>query len=98
MNRILVTGASGFVGSHIVEALVASGLTVRALVRRSSHLGFISHTEVAFGDVTDSISLNSALEGIQGVVHCAGLTRALSLGQYRRVNRDGTENLLRACC
>ena len=97
MTRVLVTGASGFIGSHIVEALTASGFLVRALVRRSSSLSFIGRAEPAFGDVTDFQSLRQALDGVQGVVHCAGLTKALSLEEYRRVNRDGTDNLLRAC-
>jgi len=94
-----VTGASGFIGSHIVEALATSGLLVRALVRKSSSLTFLERTEaeLAFGDVTDPMSLRSALNGMQGVVHCAGLTKALSLDKYRQVNRDGIENLLHAC-
>lgn len=100
MSKVLVTGASGFVGSHIVEALAGQGLSVRALVRRSSSLAFLADrdTELAFGDVTDPASLCPALDGVLGVVHCAGLTKALSLEQYRQVNRNGTENLLRACC
>ena len=96
--RVLVTGAGGFIGSHIVEALVEYGLTVRALVRKTSSREFIGpKVEQAFGDVTDSASLHAALSGVQAVIHCAGLTKARSLADYRRVNRDGTERLLAAC-
>ncbi len=100
MEKVLVTGANGFVGSHIVGELLARGFSVRALVRWSSDLSFLDlqHTELALGDVTDLGSLLQALAGVQGVIHCAGLTKALSLDQYRKANRDGTENLLRACC
>ena len=100
MSKVLVTGASGFIGSHIVEMIAGRDLPVRSLVRRSSNLAFLGQvgTELAFGDVTDPASLPAALAGVQRVVHCAGLTKALSLDQYREVNRDGTENLMRACC
>ncbi len=100
MNRILVTGASGFVGSHVVEEIAAHGIRARALVRSSSSLDYLdrSGTEIAYGDLTDRRSMDAALADVQGVIHCAGLTRARSLEQFRRVNRLGTENLLRACC
>ena len=98
MMRVLVTGASGFIGSHIVEALTQLGFPVRALVRKTSNSEFLGpKVELALGDMTDSSSLHAALAGVQAVIHCAGLTKALSLEHYRRVNRDGTERLLAAC-
>ncbi len=100
MDLILVTGASGFIGSHIVEEIAAHGVRARALVRSSSSLAYLDYpgTELVYGDVTDCGSMDSALADVHGVIHCAGLTRARSLDHYRSVNRRGTENLLRACC
>jgi len=96
-DRVLVTGAAGFIGSHIVEALGQNGFAVRALVRKTSRREFLGpEVELAFGDVTDSDSLRAALAGVDAIVHCAGLTKARSPGDYRRVNRDGTERLLAA--
>ncbi len=98
LKRVLVTGASGFIGSHVCEELGRRGFTVRALARKGSSLAFLPRdAELARGDVTDPASLEAALADVHGVVHCAGLTKALSLERYLTVNRDGTRNLLSAC-
>jgi len=99
MRRVLVTGASGFIGGHIVHALHARGIGVRCLVRRSSRLDFIIPLapELALGDVTQPETLEAALENVDGVVHCAGLTRACDRAAYFRINEGGTRNLFAAC-
>jgi nucleoside-diphosphate-sugar epimerase len=99
MKTILVTGASGFVGGHVVEALARNGIRPRCLVRRTSRLDFIKHwsPELVFGDATSAASLETAVEGVDGVIHCAGVTRALSLPDYIQVNADGCRNLCCAC-
>ncbi len=99
MRRVLVTGASGFIGGHIVQALRAHGFAVRCLVRAASRLDFIQPTvsELARGDVTDAATLEPALEGVDAVVHCAGITQAPSRREYFRVNEGGSRNLYLAC-
>jgi nucleoside-diphosphate-sugar epimerase len=97
---ILVTGGSGFLGSHIVEQLSQSGRSVRALVRRSSNTKFLrtlSNVELFDGAVDDRQSLEKAVAGVEAVVHSAGLVKARSLDEFMRVNARGTEALLDAC-
>ena len=96
--KVLVTGASGFLGSHIAERLAEEGHQVRALVRRTSDRRFLvgfPHEE-AVGDVTDPASLVAALDGVDVAVHAAGLVKARSAAQFHAVNAQGTANLLAA--
>lgn len=99
MNRVLVTGASGFVGSHIVRVLAAEGISVRCLVRGKSRLDFIKqyHPELVIGDITEPATLSKALQGVDGIVHCAGLINATTFRQYIKVNQEGSQNLYEAC-
>jgi len=97
---ILVTGGSGFLGSHIIEQLSRAGRPVRALVRRSSDTSFLrtlSNVELCDGAIDDRKSLERAVSGVQAVVHSAGLVKARNLEEFMRVNARGTENLLEAC-
>ncbi len=96
--KALVTGANGFVGTHLVEALIERGHDVRALVRKTSDLTHLprERVELAYGDVTDAASLPSAMAGIDVVYHVAGITKARSLAEFVRVNRDGTTNVMSA--
>lgn len=99
MQKVLVTGASGFVGSHVVQALQAHGFAVRCLVRPTSRLDFLqpATVELARGDVMDVAALEAAVEGMDAVVHCAGVTQARSRHEFFRINEGGTRNLLAAC-
>ncbi|HTQ02471.1 MAG TPA: NAD(P)-dependent oxidoreductase [Polyangiaceae bacterium] len=96
---VLVTGGSGFLGSHVVEQLSRAGRPVRALVRKSSDTRFLRslpHVELVEGAVDDAASVKRAAAGVTGIVHAAGLVKARSGEEFMRVNRGGTENLLDA--
>ncbi len=98
-GRVLVTGGTGFVGSHLVERLLRSGYAVTCLVRDPLHLRWLEGLDVrlAHGDCTRPESLASAVQGISVIFHCAGLTKARDAHDYYLVNHLGTKNLLEAC-
>jgi nucleoside-diphosphate-sugar epimerase len=94
---ILLTGGSGFLGSHVAEQLSQAGRSVRALVRKSSDTSFLRSlpgVELAYGGVEDRASVLEAAKGVTGIVHAAGLVKARSADEFMHVNRGGTENLL----
>lgn len=99
--KALVTGATGFIGSHLVEALLARGDEVRCLVRERHHLRWLeerrSDLEIEQGDMTDMVLLRSALVGVDCVYHLAALTQALAAWDFFRVNAEGTRILVEAC-
>ncbi len=92
----LVTGGTGFVGSHLIEALAEAGWDVRALVRRPDKLRWLEGlpAEIVKGDVENPDSLPEALRGVELVIHCAALTKANSHSEYMQANADGTRMLL----
>ena len=94
----LVTGGTGFVGSHLIEALAEAGWTVRALVRRPDKLRWLEGlpADVFEGDVQNPDSLPEALRGVDLVMHCAALTKALTRNEYMQANADGTRTLLQS--
>lgn len=95
---MLITGATGFVGSHLVEALARKGTRARALVRSSSDTALLERHGIIpiVGSLQDVESLRRALGDASVVLHLAAATRALSAEEFRRVNADGTERLLDA--
>ncbi len=97
--RALVTGASGFIGSNLVDQLLAEGIAVKCLVRGSSNLAWLKDLPVtlAHGDFRDLDSLARAVSDVDCVFHVAGATRASSRAGYFRANFEATRNLLRAC-
>jgi nucleoside-diphosphate-sugar epimerase len=94
----LVTGASGFVGSHLVDALVEEGWRVRALLRDRSSVRWLprNRIEIARAALDAGPGLRDALAGVRVVFHLAGLTSAPSPAAYRRANVTCTEHLLDA--
>lgn len=99
MDRpILVTGANGFVGSHIVDCLLRRGYTVRALVRATSDLTWLANkpVETVLGTLDDPESLRAAVQGVGGVIHNAGVVSAPQRYLYYRANSEGTHHLVKA--
>ncbi len=109
-RRVLVTGAGGFIGSHVVEELVRAGASVRALVRYNgrSDTGMLalvdpavlSELEIVHGDVTDPFYVRGIVEGMDTVFHLAALIAIpysyVAPAYYVSVNVSGTLNVLQA--
>jgi dihydroflavonol-4-reductase len=99
--KALVTGATGFVGSHVAGLLVERGHEVRVLVRPASRVDNIAGLEVepVVGDLTDAGSLEPAVQGAEAVFHVAADYRLWSRDprELYRSNVEGALNLLRAC-
>jgi nucleoside-diphosphate-sugar epimerase len=99
MTTTLLTGGSGFLGSHIAEQLSREGRKVRALVRKSSDTKFLRslpNVELAEGAVDDLASFVKAAEGVEYIVHAAGLVKARSEREFMDTNGRGTDNALEA--
>ena len=97
-GRVLITGATGFVGSHIAEAFVAAGYKVRCGLRSTSDVRWISNLPIERTplDLDHPDDLSKALENVEIVVHVAGVTSARRPEDYYRVNADGTRRLAEA--
>ena len=98
MRSVLVTGATGFVGSHVVDVFLEAGWRVRCTVRATSNLRWLEgkDAELVVADLRDGSQLKRAVNGVDAVVHCAGLTRGPRAALFA-ANRDGTRALLEAC-
>ena len=98
--KVLVTGATGFVGSHLTERLVLEGYSVKALTREYSDVSLLKSlgVEIVYGDIRDVAALEKAVSGCEQVYHLAAATpwRGPSRQNYYTVNVIGTENLARA--
>ena len=95
--KVLVTGASGFIGRRMVRRLISNGHSVRALVRDPERRAVLPDTaETAQGDVLDPGSLVRTCEGIDTVVHLVAAIRESGRLTFQRVNYEGTRNVLEA--
>ena len=94
----VVTGASGFVGSHVVDELLRSRARVRCILRQSSSRRWLEGKPVEIVDapLTDAARLNEAVAGADWIVHAAGLTHARGAAEFHEANVKGTERILRA--
>ncbi|HEY7490900.1 MAG TPA: NAD-dependent epimerase/dehydratase family protein [Candidatus Tectomicrobia bacterium] len=97
--RVLVTGSTGFIGTHLVAALVARGWHVRCLVRATSNRMPLAAQPVEYvvGTLQDRQALQQAVQGMELIVHLAGVTKVYHAAEYDRINYGGTQQLLEAC-
>ncbi len=96
--KCALTGANGFLGSHLTDRLLADGHEVTALVRQSADLRWLSGTaaRLVTGSLDDPGSLAEAFAGAELIFHCAGVTQAAEPGGYYRANVEGTRAVARA--
>jgi nucleoside-diphosphate-sugar epimerase len=97
-DLVALTGGSGFVGSHVADALLAAGFRVRALARRPENPGWLkdASVEIVSGDVRKPESLEALVAGARAVVHVAGKTSARNEAEYMAANAAGPANVVAA--
>ena len=98
--KILITGASGFIGSFIVEEALKQGFETWAAVRKSSSREYLQDERIHFIELNLS-SKAQLIEQLRPhqfdyVVHAAGVTKCLNKADFRRINTEGTKNLVDA--
>jgi nucleoside-diphosphate-sugar epimerase len=97
---MLVTGATGLIGSNVCEQFLQSGATVRALVRDPTRVGWLTAAgvEIVQGDLSDAAAVAKAAGDCEGIVHCAALVPGgespSTLAEYEAINVAGTVNVL----
>ncbi|MCS7076819.1 MAG: NAD-dependent epimerase/dehydratase family protein [Bacteroidia bacterium] len=101
--RVLVTGASGLLGSSLCAYLVSQNLSVRALVRDKKSIGLLDRyrdkVEIVEGNILDICALEDALEGVSQVYHCAAVVSFAKRDKHliKAVNVQGTANIVNLC-
>jgi len=95
---ILVTGGTGFVGSHLIKRMRQEGIPVRAIVRDPDKARALNNlgVDVVKGDVSDTDSLEKATIGVERIIHLVGIIQEAAGATFQRVHVDGTRNLLDA--
>ncbi len=96
--KAFVTGATGFIGSHLVEALFRRGYSLKCLIRSRSNLKWLESlcVQTVQGDCLRADTLEDALKDVDIIFHVAGLTKASREEDFFRVNAEGTRTVLQA--
>jgi len=97
--KILITGATGFIGSHLVDRFLTNNNDIKVIVRKSSNLRWIENlpVELSYASFYDISALEEVVKDVDYVYHVAGLTAAKNYDEFLKANRDATKNLLQAC-
>jgi nucleoside-diphosphate-sugar epimerase len=97
--KVLVTGAAGFIGSHVVEALAGKDYEVVGLITEKDDPRWIKNLEASyvFGNIAEKSSLYKAVSGVKYIYHLAALLGDPNPENYYRINCDGTKNLVNVC-
>ena len=97
-GTVAITGATGFIGAHVIEAMAARGWRQRILVRRLSPLPRLAaDTEIVLGSLEDPAALARLVAGAEAVVHLAGAIKGLRDADFATVNVTGVQRLAEAC-
>ena len=96
--KVFLTGATGFVGGHVLKRLLAEGHNVRALVRdpQKSQMPTDDHVEIVRGDVVDGSGLEDGIKGCDAVIHLVGIIAESGKATFERVHHLGTRNVVEA--
>lgn len=97
--KTLITGATGFIGKHLVKTLVEQGRNVKCLVRKTSDRQYLEKlgVELFYGDLLNRNSIKNIAKGVNIVHHLAGEVYSPRSDNYFKINVEGTKNLLEAC-
>jgi nucleoside-diphosphate-sugar epimerase len=97
--KVLVTGGTGFIGSHLVERLLARGEDVRCVAKDRLNVVMLDspNVEVILGDLNNGLGWDRILDGVERVYHLAGVTKAARASEYYEGNCLATKRLLESC-
>lgn len=99
MSEVFITGATGFIGSHLADKLIEKNYKVKCLVRKTSNIKWLEGKDIEYiyGDLFDHKVLEKALQSIDYIYHVGGVTFAKKKEDFYKGNVDATKSLIEAC-